>query len=33
MKSGSNSSNKDKKPAFEAKTSIDDIKILFNGNV
>ena len=32
MKSRSNSSNNDKKQAFEAKTFI-DIKILFTGNV
>ena len=32
MKSRSNSSNKDEKQAFEAKTFI-DIKILFTGNV
>ena len=32
MKSRINSSNNDKKQAFEAKTSI-DIKILFTGNV
>ena len=32
MKSRSNSSNKDEKQAFEAKTFIDN-KILFTGNV